>query len=86
MSLMSNEKGLQEENIRVGTKQTIRMVELGKATEVYIAEDADSRVTSKVILLCKSMDVKITYVDTMKNLGKACGIDVGAAMVAIVNE
>ncbi|OPA73122.1 ribosomal protein L7Ae-like protein [Paenibacillus selenitireducens] len=83
---MSNEKGLQEENIRVGTKQTIRMVELGKATEVYIAEDADSRVTSKVILLCKSMDVKITYVDTMKNLGKACGIDVGAAMVAIVNE
>ncbi|MEH7087235.1 ribosomal L7Ae/L30e/S12e/Gadd45 family protein [Neobacillus drentensis] len=83
---MSNEKGLQEENIRVGTKQTIRMVELGKAIEVYIAEDADSRVTSEVILLCKSVDVKITYVDTMKNLGKACGIDVGAAMVAIVND
>lgn len=83
---MSYEKGLQEENVRVGTKQTIRMVELGKATEVYIAEDADSRLTSKVIQLCDTKGVKITYVDTMKNLGKACGIDVGAAMVAIVNE
>jgi len=83
---MSNEKGLQEENIRVGTKQTIRMVELGQAIEVYIAQDADSRITSKVVLLCEDKGVKITYVDTMKNLGKACGIDVGAAMVAIVND
>ncbi|WP_152395419.1 ribosomal L7Ae/L30e/S12e/Gadd45 family protein [Paenibacillus guangzhouensis] len=83
---MSNDKGLQEENIRVGTKQTIRMVELGKATEVYVAQDADSRITSKVVLLCEDKGVKITYVDTMKNLGKACGIDVGAAMVAIVND
>lgn len=84
--MMSNEKGLQEENIRVGTKQTIRMIELGQASEVYVAEDADPRVTSKVIDLCREREVKITFVDTMKNLGKACGIDVGAATVAIVHE
>lgn len=83
---MSNEKGLQEENIRVGTKQAMRMVELGKALEVYVAKDADAKVTSKIIALCKKTDVKITYVDTMKNLGKACGIDVGAAVAAIVTE
>ncbi|CAH0120743.1 MULTISPECIES: ribosomal L7Ae/L30e/S12e/Gadd45 family protein [unclassified Paenibacillus] len=83
---MSYDKGLQDANIKIGTKQTMRMVELGQAVEVYVAEDADSRITSKVIALCKKAGVKVTYVDTMRNLGKACGIEVGAAMVAVVNE
>ena len=30
------------------------------------------------------MNVPITYVDSMKKLGKACGIEVGAATVAII--
>ncbi|MBN3523756.1 ribosomal L7Ae/L30e/S12e/Gadd45 family protein [Paenibacillus apiarius] len=81
---MSNDKGLQDSNVRIGTKQTLKMVEHGKAIEVYVAEDADSRVTSKVIALCEKKGVKLTYVSTMRELGKACGIEVGAAMVAVV--
>lgn len=81
---MSNDKGLQDAHVKIGTKQTMRMVELGRAEEVYVAEDADPRLTSKVITLCKQHAVKVTLVDTMHNLGKACGIEVGAAMAAIV--
>ena len=33
--------------------------------------------------LAQKNDVPITYVDSMKKLGKACGIEVGAATVAI---
>ena len=29
------------------------------------------------------MDIPVTYVDSMNKLGKACGIEVGAAVVAI---
>jgi large subunit ribosomal protein L7A len=32
------------------------------------------------------MGVQVTYVDSMKLLGKACGIEVGAAIAAVVNE
>jgi large subunit ribosomal protein L7A len=84
--MSSHEKVIQEGNLSVGTKQTLRMVELGKAAEVYVAKDADPRITLKIVDLCKKHNVKVTYVDSMKLLGKACGIEVGAAMAAAVNE
>lgn len=84
--MSSYEKVIQESNISVGTKQTLRMVELGKASEVYVAKDADPRITIKIVDLCNKQGVKLTYVDSMKTLGKACGIEVGAAMAATVNE
>lgn len=83
---MSYEKVKQAANISIGTKQAMRMVELGKASEVFVADDADPRITIKMVNLCKKMGVKVTYVDSMKLLGKACGIEVGAAMAAVVDE
>jgi len=83
---MSNEIVIQAEKLTIGTKQATRAVELGKAAEVFIAKDADPRITTKMINLCKKMGVKVTYVESMKSLGKACGIEVGAAMAAAVNE
>ncbi|MNJ40041.1 ribosomal L7Ae/L30e/S12e/Gadd45 family protein [Paenibacillus bouchesdurhonensis] len=83
---MSNDRGLQDAHVKIGTKQTMRIVELGRAEEVYVAEDADPRLTSKIIALCNQYGVKLTYVDTMDNLGKACGIEVGAAMAAIERD
>jgi large subunit ribosomal protein L7A len=62
------------------------VIELGQAREVFVAKDADPRVTGKVIALCKKMGVQVTYVDSMKLLGKACGIEVGAAIAAVLNE
>ncbi len=82
----SYEKVLQGAKLSVGTKQTTKTVELGRAAEVFVAKDADPRITTKIVNLCKKMGVKVTYVDTMKQLGKACGIEVGAAMAAVVNE
>ncbi len=83
---MSYEKSLQAQPISIGTKQTTRMVELGLAVEVFVAQDADPRITLKIINLCKNRGIKVTYVDSMKQLGKACGIEVGAAMAAVVIE
>lgn len=83
---MSYEKVKQATNISIGIKQTTRMVELGKSTEVFIAKDADPRITIKMVALCEKMGVTVTCVNSLKLLGKACGIDVGAAVAAIVNE
>ena len=81
---MTNDKGLKDARIKVGTKQTMRMVETGQAEEVYVAQDAENHLISKIVLLCSTHSVKITYVDTMKELGKACGIEVGTAMAVVL--
>ncbi|PAE22985.1 MULTISPECIES: 50S ribosomal protein L7ae-like protein [Bacillaceae] len=80
---MSYDKVLQAKSIIVGTKQTVKALKLGTIDEVVVASDADPRVTAKVVSTATEMDVPIVYVDSMKKLGKACGIEVGAATVAI---
>jgi len=83
---MSYDKVKQAVKLTIGTKQTTKMVELGLAKEVFVAKDADPRITNKIVSLCRKMGVHVTYVDSMKLLGKACGIEVGAAMAAALNE
>jgi large subunit ribosomal protein L7A len=83
---MSYDKVKQADKISVGTKQATKAVETGIAAEVFVAKDADPRITTKMVNLCKKMGVQVTYVDSMKQLGKACGIEVGAAIAAVVNE
>jgi large subunit ribosomal protein L7A len=81
---MSYEKVLQAKQIVVGTKQTVRALKEGKVQEVVIAEDADPFVIDKVMEAAKLANTPVTKVDSMKKLGKACKIQVGAAAVAII--
>jgi large subunit ribosomal protein L7A len=80
---MSYEKVFQAKSIIVGTKQTVRAIKSEVISEVVVAIDADPRLTSKIVLLASETNIPVTYVDSMKKLGKACGIKVGAAVVAI---
>jgi large subunit ribosomal protein L7A len=80
---MSYEKVTQAKDFIVGTKQTLKALQNNEVAEIVIASDADQRITNKVIALAKEQQIPISIVDSMKKLGKACGIEVGAAAVAI---
>jgi large subunit ribosomal protein L7A len=80
---MSYEKVMQAKRFIVGTKQTVKAIKNGFISEVLVAKDAEPHVTAKVISTAQEVGVPITYVDSMKKLGKACGIEVGASTVAI---
>jgi len=67
----------------IGLKQTIRLVESDGADCVYVAQDADERVVGKLRELCAVKGVEVIPAESMKMLGKACGIDVGAAVAAV---
>ena len=82
--MMSYEKVSQANNLIIGTKQTVKALRTRNAEAVIIALDADSSVTSKVIDAANEFSVPIDYVDSMRLLGKACKIDVGAAAVVIM--
>ena len=52
---------------------------------VYLAENADPAVTEPLAVLCQTQGIPLTWVKTMAELGKACGIDVGAAAAAVID-
>jgi large subunit ribosomal protein L7A len=70
----------------IGTKQTLKSVENKTVKVVFIARDADKRITDGLVKLCEKNSIKLIYVDNMKQLGKACGIEVGAAAAALLEE
>lgn len=80
---MSYEKVTQANDVIIGTKQTIKALKNGEVKELIVAHDAEERVTKKVTSAALENSVPVTRVDSMRKLGKACGIDVGAAAVAI---
>ena len=67
----------------IGLKQTLRLVETEGAARVYIARDADERVVGKLRELCEAKGIEVVPAESMKLLGKACGIEVGSAVAAI---
>lgn len=72
-----------KDQLVIGAKQVYKAIENSGVQEVIVALDADQRVTDKILLAAKEHDVKVEHVDSMKQLGIACGIEVGAATVAI---
>ena len=68
----------------VGAKQVARALNSSDVDVVYIAIDADRKITKDIEELCITKQVQIVHVDTMENLGKACGIDINAAVAALL--
>ncbi|GLF92451.1 MAG: 50S ribosomal protein L7ae-like protein [Bacillus sp. (in: Bacteria)] len=81
---MSYDKVSQAQSIIIGTKQTVKALKRDSVKEVVVAKDADPALTASVMKLAQEKGVDILVVDSMKKLGKACGIEVGAAAVAIM--
>ncbi|WHY00863.1 50S ribosomal protein L7ae-like protein [Neobacillus sp. DY30] len=81
---MSYEKVLQATKIVIGNKQTVKVLKDGTASELIIANDAETKVTAAVVKLAQELNIPIIYVNSMKKLGKACGIEVGASTVVII--
>lgn len=75
---------LQKGRKLVGTKQALKAVANDEVEAVFIAEDADAKVIQDLISLCDEKNIEIYYVNSMKELGKACGIDVRAASAALL--
>jgi len=66
----------------VGLKQTQRALEKGLVRRLFIAKDAEPHVLRSIIEWCANHNMEHTEVSTMKELGKACGIEVGTAVAA----
>ena len=77
---------LKQRKVVVGSKQLRKALERGTAECVFLAENADPAVTEPLEDLCSELHIQITWVRTMAELGRECGIEVGAAAAAVLNS
>ena len=74
---------LKNESKVVGTRRLIRAIEAGEIAEAYIAADADLFIVRQVRQACNAAGVRLNEVDTMVQLGQACGVEVKTASAGI---
>lgn len=60
----------------IGIKQCSKFINNGEGHILYIAKDVDEKLIAPLIVLAADKKIKVEYVDTMKELGKLCGIEV----------
>ncbi|OSB00100.1 ribosomal L7Ae/L30e/S12e/Gadd45 family protein, partial [Clostridium botulinum] len=62
----------------VGVKQTVKALKNNTVKTLYVSKDADESLIKPLIELAEENSIDIIKVDTMKELGRLCGIDVSA--------
>ena len=68
----------------VGVRQLRKAVGRDEIRRVFLADDADPAVTEPVEALARERAVPVTRVRSMKELGQACGIAVGASAAGLL--
>ena len=70
----------------VGAKQLRKGILAGQVRAVYLAENADPNVTEPLAELCERFHIQPVRVRTKAELGRACGIEVGAAAAGAAEQ
>ena len=78
--MMLNELG--QTSKVVGVKQVRRALAGGQVRRLYLANDADPQLTRPLERQAQEKGVEVVWSESMKALGRACGIAVGAAVAA----
>ena len=68
----------------VGVKQLRKSLKEGQVLRAFVAENADPRLTDPLAEECTRRGVDLVLVPTMAELGRACGISVGAAAAGLL--
>jgi len=70
----------------IGSKQVRKAINKGQAKKVFLANDAEPHITGPLMEMCQNNNIEVDLAWNMKTLGEACGIEVGAAAVALISE
>ena len=70
----------------VGVKQSRKAIREGRARRVHLAGDADPALTEPIAAECAAAGIPVETERTMAQLGRACGISVGAAVAVELTD
>jgi large subunit ribosomal protein L7A len=72
--------------LQVGFKQTVRALNESNVRKVFLAGDCEHKIIDPVETLCSQTQAQLFYIPTMKELGKMCGIEVGASCAVVLDK
>ena len=79
------EKARETGKIKKGTNEATKCIEKGIAKLIVIAEDVEPpEVVAHLPILCKEKNVPYLYLPNKKALGRAAGIEVPSAAIAVI--
>lgn len=71
----------------VGLKQSLKVIRNNMDKKIYLAKDCDEKILRQIEDAAEGRTLEnIVYIDTMKELGILCGIDVGATIAVLLHE
>jgi large subunit ribosomal protein L7A len=70
--------------IVAGSRQVLRAIKAGTLSTVYLANDADTYIFQQILRAAEQANLPVVRVQTMKELGKACNVDVATATAGIL--
>ena len=77
---------LRNRKVIVGAKQIRKAIHSQRVSQVLLAKNADFVLTESLEATCLENHIPFAWVPDMTDLGHACGIEVGAAAAAIVDQ
>lgn len=77
-----NVPDLRKENLVVGAKQLKKAVRGGRVKFVVLAQNADPAILEPIEALCGEAGIPVHWAASMSELGRCCGIEVGAVAAA----
>ena len=69
-----------------GIKQVTKAILAQRAETAFIARDCDAYIIEELENLCSENNVPVVYAETMKELAKACHVEVPTAVAAILGK
>ena len=82
--LIQDVPSLAGKRVVVGAKQLRKALNAGTAIRVFLARNADPALTGPFADSCQQNNIEYAWVKSMDDLGRACGIQIGAAAAAIL--
>lgn len=73
----------EKSRLKVGQKEVKKLVANRMAEKVFIASDCDDAISDSIKKGATDAGAQVVTVETMKELGRICGIDVGASCAAV---
>ena len=83
---MSNEKvaRFNKQHFVIGLKQTLKALNKDQVTSLIIAEDVEVHLMTRVLSQINHKHIPVSFFESKQALGKYLGINVNAAIVALL--
>ena len=75
---------LERTKLKIGFKEVLKAIEANHTQKVFVAEDCEDRIKNSLADAAYKAGVLVEYAETMRELGKSCGIDVGTSCAAVL--